>query len=69
MKVKPFKEEVVALVVNFLSNSLKETVIAEQLKLKYLQHVPEWVLKNNMLVRKGLVKVVKSYVQVNQKVK
>lgn len=41
MKVKPYMEEVVELVLQFLENQLGEATIAQQLREKHVKHVPE----------------------------
>lgn len=69
MKVKPYMEEVVELVLQFLENQLGETAIAQQLREKHVKHVPEEVLKNNLLIKKGLAKSIKSYVQMDKRIK
>jgi hypothetical protein len=60
---------VIALVLEYLRKELGESEIAEQLKLKYISHAPEWVMINNALLKLGLVKVIKSFVQMDKKIK
>ena len=43
--------------------------IARRLREKHIKDIPSWVLDNNELVKKGIAKVVKAYVQMDKKIK
>lgn len=64
-KITPFLEEVVYVVADFLT-SIEHTKEAEKLKKEF--ELPEWVKKDNPLIKKGLKKVLKDYINENEKV-
>ncbi len=61
-KVTPFLEEVVYLVADLL-DSLNHTKQANKLKEEF--QLPEWVKKDNPLIKKGLTKILKDYINSN----
>ena len=69
MKVKPFMEELIILALNFIENDLGEKKVADKLREKHGSSIPEWVLKNNLLLEKGLIKSIKSFIQMDKKMK
>jgi hypothetical protein len=47
-----------------------ESDIADSLREKHLSsELPTWVFEGNLLIQKGLIKAVKNFVQLNEKVK
>ena len=61
-KVTPFLEEVVYLVADLL-DSLNHTKQANKLKEEF--QLPDWVKKDNPLIKKGLTKILKDYINSN----
>jgi hypothetical protein len=43
--------------------------LAEELRAKHIKHIPENILQNNLLIKKGLTKVIKTYVQLDKNIK
>ena len=64
-KTTPFLEEVVFLVADLLE-SLEHTKQADKLKKEF--ELPEWVKKDNPLIKKGLKKILKNYINSNDKI-
>ena len=64
-KTTPFLEEVVFLVADLLE-SLEHTKQADKLKKEF--ELPEWVKKDNPLIKKGLKKILKDYINSNDKI-
>ena len=64
-KTTPFLEEVVFLVADLLE-SLEHTKQADKLKKEF--ELPEWVKKDNPLIKKGLKKILKNYINSKDKI-
>ena len=64
-KITPFLEEVIFLVADLLE-SLEHTKQADKLKKEF--ELPEWVKKDNPLIKKGLKKILKNYINSNDKI-
>lgn len=64
-RITPFLEEVVYLIADLLT-SLGHNKEAEKLKKEF--ELPEWVKKSNPLIKKGLKKILKDYINSNSKI-
>ena len=62
IKATPFLEEILHLIVLFL---IKNGHKAEAKSLQQQYTIPEWVVHDNPLLEKGLIKIVKSFVKNN----
>ena len=64
-RISPFLEEVVYLVADLLDSN-GHTKRADKLKQEF--ELPEWVKKDNPLIKKGLTKILKDYIESNPKI-